>query len=582
MSLSLPSAFPPGPPRRLENCQDTEVSNGTPIEHLASNTSDPPDSLVVVGTDLPGLSTAPQDSGGGLPGTDDSAEDDLEPSPFGACCAAATLQRAGAKARKYQALTLAPAVAPTPVVVPLGLPAMPKRGLLVPARVPQQTFAEARAVAIAIADAPDLRHWREVPGIVALQHVVPGRSLSLRTRFIPGPALLAGWEHPPTSRDLAAALQELRLDAVLLLHVLLVLVREYGRVTVPLEELRQVIGWRRPHGDEERASQAARLRQWLLILGSLHVTGRRPGSYPDPENPGCWLDLTTADSLIHIEGADATGMAAVPERVTIVAGTWFERLRGYPAALPSFGDVRRLASLPTGKASGSWALGLGLALQQRWREYAQRVRVECVAATGDIAIHLPEPLTRRDLLGLFRGRPDFNEVLGGNNPQRAEDYWNAAVQRLKAAGLIPDEYRDPPIPSSRKGWQVPWLDQPLEHLHPTCEDLATVPGLPRLVRTAVSARWVVHTNASARRLVLPGEVDDLGRITGSGQMCGDIGKKWGNDPSNDATTTCDGRVSARRKTVIKQVHSDANLGYHRRIDPLEYSRWAPNDRNGRA
>jgi hypothetical protein len=484
-----------------------EAARPLPGKHEADDNSAPhditfnlpSDSTTTVGLVLPEIAVAPPDAEmpaaelsrrGFLPdaepghqhvGVPDKgiASDNLDPSPFGEPLP--TMPPTQAPRRPGKAIPRA-RLARSPAE--LAPPAVWRRSSLIPAHVPQQTFAEVRAVAAAIADAPTLRDWRPLPDGIGLKHVRSGWTVGLRTEFIPGPALRAQWSDSPASEILQATLKTSSLDCILLLHLLLVLVREHGQVTVSLAELAAAIGERRPRGETERADLFARLWNWLLVLDSLHVVGRRAGKYPAPGNPGRFLDLHTYGPLIRLSAEPAglgRGGEAVPSHATVVAGAWLEPLRGNVTVLQSFGDIRRLVSLP--RKAGPWARGVGLSLQQRWREDAQNMQAVPMAANGQMIIGGCKRLTRRDLLSLFRVSPDYEKLLRGPNPYRAVGYWEKAVAELQGLGLISPDYKDPPQPNHRKQWQDEWLDQPLD-LRPAPAGLAAVPGLRRTIRLA--------------------------------------------------------------------------------------------------
>ncbi len=88
-----------------------------------------------------------------------------------------------------------------------------------PTDLPQHTFPEAKAAAIALADGPKLRRWLPVEGEVALRHRVSERE-PLQTKLLGAP-LLDWLGMPSTLEGLQNELRQLGLPAVLLLHVCL-------------------------------------------------------------------------------------------------------------------------------------------------------------------------------------------------------------------------------------------------------------------------------------------------------------------------------------------------------------------------
>jgi len=355
----------------------------------------------------------------------------------------------------------------------------------------QWTFQEARALTIALADGPALRYWAELPAEIALRHAIPDQPL--QTKFAPSSLLSNWWGAPATYDGLRSELQDLGIPAVLLLHVGLGLALETAQVTIALDELVRAVGWT-PRSTAERASMRQTVWRWLLVFDSMTVVGKRPGYYKDPRT-GTQLELTSVDALIRITGQreatqPALDASAPPLEVTFVAGPWLDQWRGNARILHHFGDVRRLAAIPAGRPSGAWAQGIGLSLQQRWREFAAAPSTT-LATTGEehrLTVQLPRPFTRRELLSLFRAKPDFEEILGGDKPHRAKEYWNEAVAILlgkRGSGKLIGYYAElEPLPAGRQGWQAAWETQPLD-IRP---NLTSATDMAAIARKAANAR----------------------------------------------------------------------------------------------
>ena len=116
---------------------------------------------------------------------------------------------------------------------------------LIPVRLPQQTFAESKAVAIALANGPLHRHWTELDGEVALRHAASGAALEVK---LMGSPLLDMLGLPVTIESLNEQLDDLQLQAVLLLNVVIGTLLEGAErrepyVTVAVDELIATIGW---------------------------------------------------------------------------------------------------------------------------------------------------------------------------------------------------------------------------------------------------------------------------------------------------------------------------------------------------
>ncbi len=404
----------------------------------------------------------------------------------------------------------------------------------VPEVIPQQTSQEVRSLAVALSDGRALSHWEEVLGEVALRHAVPGEPFQIKfmpsAQLIgwmqgkfSGEALRA--QLRDCDLDTVLLLYEVLGMAVWHMER-----GESASVTMELDELINAIGWGKAarRSSDERNRLRLRVWHWLLIFDSLQVIGHRPGHYRDP-GTGRILDLRSEDALLRVMGQRTTNnlsapvvptaVPTVPSEVNISPGLWIERHRGNRQILSEFGNVRILARLPSGKAGGAWARCIGMTLLQRWRERAARfgpfktelskaplLKAEVKEAfaprrgrrpklqTGQrmLATPLTLPLTfspppfhpcesaasgcyrftrRALLMGLFRAQPDVEQILKSNDPARARDYWDQAIEMLQSAGFL-SLYREveAPIPK-RQGWQMEWLDAPVD----------LVPGLEPLI-----------------------------------------------------------------------------------------------------
>jgi len=344
-----------------------------------------------------------------------------------------------------------------------------------PEVIPQQTSQEVRSLAVAISDGRALARWEEVLGEVALRHVIPDEPFQIK--FSPGSALL-GWTKGQLAEDtLRDELRGCDLDTVLMLYEVLgmaVAQFEQGQssyVTLSLDDLISSLGWGKAarEGAAERDRLRLKVWNWLLIFDSLRVIGHRPGRYRDPGTKQL-LDLRSDDALIRVMGQRVSDEVRLPDgrplplEVTFAPGPWIERHRGNRQILSEFGNVRVLARIPSGKAAGAWARCIGMTLLQRWREGASRAELE-TPQNGGAALPLVKwpPFSRRALLtGLFRAQPDVVEILNGNDPSRAREYWDQAIGFLRAEGFI-SIYRELGEPiGTRQGWKEQWLDAPLE------------------------------------------------------------------------------------------------------------------------
>jgi hypothetical protein len=332
----------------------------------------------------------------------------------------------------------------------------------VSSKIPQLTFQEMRNLGSALADAPSGRRWVHLAGEDAMVHAIPDQPLHVR--FSPSEMMLAWWSGPSSYTRMRDELRQAGAPAVLLAHVAVGLVLEQGKVTISLDDLRRAIGWTRREAsliDEQRR----RVWRMLMLLSSMPVVGKRPGTYRDPKTRET-VDLVSRDPFIVVRGeryAPGSPTAQdVPLDVSIDGGAWIDQHHGNRGILTDFGDVLRLAAIPAGKPAGAWAQSIGLALNQRWREGAADATIARVGDDAHETVRFRQSFTRRDLLDIFRTEPYYQDVLNGANPSRAREYWEAAIGLLKTEGVIGHYAERKPLPAKRQGWQAPWLVQPLD------------------------------------------------------------------------------------------------------------------------
>lgn len=329
-----------------------------------------------------------------------------------------------------------------------------------PAIVQQQTFMEARNLAIAIADGASRRRWAEILGETALRHAIPGETVQVK---LTAKNTLNWWDAPATMEGLWNEVRNFEPAAVLLLHVALGWGLQEERVHTSMDDLIRLIGWK-PRERAEREEQRRKIWRWLLLFDAMPIIGKRPGKYKDPHTNQV-LDLSTTDSLIKIitrydddpqpnlDGSD------VPRAVTWVVGDWLDQFRGNERVLQYFGDVRKVAAIPAGKPSGAWAQSIAMALNQSWREQASRAEVDHVGEENKLTVRF-RPFTRLQLLDMFRCEPWVDDVLKSNDPKRAQVYWQEAIRILrKEAGIIGHYAELDAMPNARQGWRDFWLKQ---------------------------------------------------------------------------------------------------------------------------
>jgi hypothetical protein len=360
---------------------------------------------------------------------------------------------------------------------------------IIPKRLAQFTFIEARAIAHALSDAPTLTNWQDVEGAIALLHSPP--NAKHQVRFEPN-ALLTTWWGYPTPADKQALWNELKtisFEGVVTFYVVLagILRTDKARWTTSLDDLIKMIG--RDTDARRSESERRKLRRevwrYLLLFDSLPVIGARTGIWKEPAPKGVKRDkmaqerLISRDPLLRIVGTRATEQTAFdnsepPKEVSLVAGEWLMQFHGNREFLAEFGDVLSIASIPRRRPSGAWAACIGFALQQAWRELATRTKQHPVKRGKDSQIEAVfRPFTRRELLTqTYRSDYDVEEILKDpKSGHRAREYWTGAIKKLKEQNVI-GHYSEGKEPAT-DDWREGWLDQPLI-INPKDERLAAV------------------------------------------------------------------------------------------------------------
>jgi hypothetical protein len=354
-----------------------------------------------------------------------------------------------------------------------------KRAVL-PSELPHYTFREARNPSIAIANADE---WTEVIGETALMHAKDGEPI--QTKLIAG-SNLDWWDAPATCDNLRDELKTLGVRGVFFFNLTLAMVLQLQErhITVELNDLTKLFGWSSSTAakNEERRRT---LFRWLTLFDNISVHGNRGGAYKDKLTKQV-LDTTIQEKLFMISGLERpdqseqeikTNGRLAPFRVTLTCGPWLERFRGDDKILHYFGNILKLSGLPTDQAHGEWALSIGMALSQLWRERAAHYTE--VKREGDNkreTVAYDRPFTRFEIFKLFPpGRFRVNDILNSSDPARAIKYWDSAIKLLQETKNQTQEnkkqishYKElTGIPLPRQGWQDIWLNQHKFDIRPT-------------------------------------------------------------------------------------------------------------------
>ncbi len=349
-----------------------------------------------------------------------------------------------------------------------------------PTKLRQSTFIEARALSHAISDAPNGANYREVEGENAVLHSI--KKVPLQTRFQPSIELWSWWGIKPTKEAVMDALKKLNFETNVTFQVTLacLLQTEHTRRTFKLDEIIKLIGRDTDARRSKDTRQELRREAWgnILALASMPVVGARNGLWREPNSTGEKRPLMPKESLISrdpllvITGIVSTNNSQEPpENFTLTAGEWLMPHIGNREILSDLGDVLKLAQIPRGKPSGAWAMCIGLALQQQWREEATKAEKKFVSRGKTegpkIEVLRFRPFTRRELLTEFFKCDDENSpntILGDPKGRRAraEEYWRTAITELKTLGLIGDYQELKTLKQmGTTDMNAAWLDQPL-------------------------------------------------------------------------------------------------------------------------
>jgi hypothetical protein len=231
------------------------------------------------------------------------------------------------------------------------------------------------------------------------------------------------------------------------------------------------IGWQRDYSGkrESREDATARVARLFLRLNGWNVEGTGWGTFTTKD--GTPIDASSRGPLFTTTVIDDPQGTLTGERRPVgfvfKPGEYLERAAAYPQLLPAFGTYRELARMPRQRPADAWAVAIGLALVQRWRELASHSRVTTPGEHNRRVVHV-QKMTRRYLLSQYPPCPDPVDVLAdkAHGARNAKAYWTQALRRLKARGVIDaaTERRlaGEPAKLPRIGWGAAWLDERLD------------------------------------------------------------------------------------------------------------------------
>jgi hypothetical protein len=328
--------------------------------------------------------------------------------------------------------------------------------------LPKQTFAPLHRMEQAVADGPRFVLSRD--GSALVHRVTTADRKKDPIEVILAPIDNPTWFPPATVDDLRSKL--LAVDGTLasfMFAVTVSLAVENQRVDLDLDEFIRILGLD-PRSTEQRRAMRHMLWQCLQLFAQLSAVGEIEGKYRDAKgNPITYIENSPAIAItgrrypreMLLDGSET------PVRVGFVAGDFLDRHRTNRKLLASLGNLRQLAIIPSGQAVGRWARIIGLTLLQYTREQSASAEIKRVGEDSHTTVKI-KPITRRDIFARIKLDPEPHAILGSNNPARAREYWDGAMDILrnqKSAVLIPAAHAKP-LP--RQGWREPWLDEPLD------------------------------------------------------------------------------------------------------------------------
>lgn len=258
---------------------------------------------------------------------------------------------------------------------------------------------------------------------------------------------------------------------------------EHEGEPVNAEDVLLDIGWRRDRDGirETRAEAIDRVARMYLRLNAWAVIGEGWGPHPFADPKGRPIDVSSRGPLFMTTAMDDTqgSLLGRPSVVgfTFRRGEFLARVAAHPHVLETFGTYRELARMPRQRPADAWAVSIGLALVQRWRELAPHSRVTKPGEKNLPVVHV-QRMKRRYLLTQYPPKPTPEDVLyerdeatGATKPRAkgkrdAQTYWTKALANLHAAGVIDDDVRGrlagEPTKLPRRGWGEAWLDEALD------------------------------------------------------------------------------------------------------------------------
>ena len=234
----------------------------------------------------------------------------------------------------------------------------------------------------------------------------------------------------------------------------------YSGGWIGLDDVMEKIGWV-PRSTKERAEMRASIWQYLVFGARAHVIGQRSIPYKDPDGQEIptQIEMPLWGFLAQERAVQPSLFPDqdVPLRVEVVISKRWEYLMTLPQTAQYIPMGELLSAIPGNRPSGAWARTLGLSLANFWRRNPRETM------SGTLYPTRAELLTR-----FLPKRAAPQEVLSGNTPYRAIEYWHGALQDLAACGFLAHSGEAARSLDDMKGslpryhWQDAWLKESVE------------------------------------------------------------------------------------------------------------------------
>jgi hypothetical protein len=228
---------------------------------------------------------------------------------------------------------------------------------------------------------------------------------------------------------------------------------------IEIDDVMQKIGWV-PRSTEERQKFRARIWDYLCFGERAGVYGRRPSIYRNKVT-GELIPTEVDGPIWSFHGRERPARSSllqvdeVPVRVEIVMSRTWTRLITDSSNVQYLPLGEKLGSICSNRPPGAWARCIGLALVNLWGSEPRLTLSRAIKPT------------RRALLTRYTPKiaPPL-EILAGNTPRRAREYWRQALDilvEMKFLARPANPYGDVESSSEeselpRIGWQDAWLD----------------------------------------------------------------------------------------------------------------------------